>query len=63
MYQPNVMICGIASSSTPSMPNGGYAHSEIGNLSAIDSGNGIGGGAVGNVSLPVSAVPSQAMQG
>jgi hypothetical protein len=55
------MICSIASFSAPSIPNGGYAHSEMGNLSAIDSSDGIGSGAVGNVSLPVSAVPSQAM--
>jgi len=45
------MICGtdrwFSASSAPSAPNGGYAHSEMGNPSAVDGGGGAGGGAVG----------------
>ena len=62
MYQPNMTICGIMSSA-PSTPNGRYAHSETGNLSATDSGGGTGGGTAEGASLPVSAVPSWAVQG
>jgi len=59
MYQPNVTICGI--SSAPSTPNGGYAHSKMGNPSATDSSGGTGGGTMGGVSLPVLVVLSRAV--
>jgi hypothetical protein len=63
MYQPNVTICGIVSSSALSAPNSGYAHSETGNLSATDGGGGAGGGAAGGASLLVLAVPLRAVRG